>query len=249
MDQSTMNIQSILSLDLVVIAFAMIPELKKAFDSLIVKINNTRIGLTDESEHLLERQKELREIFIGLLTKRIKFIKDFQKWLPNTKNEMKDIVFDKNMWIEAFEIMSDRIITELHKNYYDFKFVTMNICDFAIKFNDYMYNFAQTNKCDYDSMMYKTKYHAVQSWVTSRFQDKIKFEQEMSNYCLEILPDFLKIVTRAWMESVDEYIQEENDAFDKSDVSFSVELDEKEARRVSYEHRKKNRHYHYKCHY
>lgn len=243
MEQSTMNIQSILALDLVIIAFAMIPGLKKAFDSL-----NSYTAPTNRPEHVQERHKELRDIFVALLTDGINAFTDIQYIWPETKYEIKDIVFDNNLWFKAFNIMYKQIIVPFNKNYYDFTFATTNICDFAIKFHDYMYDFAQANKCDFDSAMYKTKFHMVKSWVTSRFQEKINFEHEWryEYHEFELNDNFLNIVTCLWCESMNEYIQEENDAFDNSNVSFNVELDQKEIMRVSYERRKKNDHAHNK---
>jgi len=245
MDSIDMNIQAILALDLVIIAFAMIPGLQKAFDSLIERIKYY-------DENVPDLKKELHDTFAKLLVDRIELAKSVKNFIPTAKFEIAHIVFDVRTWFKAFNIMANKINVQLMKKYYNLNFAICEFCTVATKFHDYMYNFAQANNCSYDSEMYKAKYHEVEKWVSARFEKiignvKESYEDDYDSYeDFELSSTFLKEVTDNWLFALDDYIQNENRPFDNSDVSFCVEINEKEQKRVSYERRKKNSHNHNK---
>jgi hypothetical protein len=249
MDSIDMNIQPILALDLVIIAFALIPGLQKAYDSLI-----KRIEYYDEIVPNLK--KELHDTFAKLLVSRLKTAKCVKRFVPTANFEMADIVFEANTWFNAFNSMAYKINMQLMEKYYNLNFAISEFCTVATKFDDYMYNFAQANNCSYDSELYKAKYHelASEKWVSARFEKIIRHVKESYIYDydydsyedFELSSTFLKQVSEIWLFALDEYIQIENQKFDNSNVSFCVTIDEKEQKRDSYERRKKNAHAHNK---
>ncbi len=240
-----MNIQTILALDLVIIAFAMIPGLQKAFDSLIERIKYY-------DENVPDLKKELHDTFAKLLVNRIKLAKSIKNLASTAIFKMADIVFEANTWFKAFNSMANKINVQLMKKYYNLNFAICEFCVVATKFDDYMYNFAQANKCSYDSEMYMAKYHELEKWVSARFEKIIGNVKESYDYDYDSYEDFelsstfLKEVSDIWLFALDEYIQNENQKFDNSNVSFCVTIDEKEQKRDSYDRRKKNSHNHNK---
>jgi len=225
----------------------MIPGLQKAFDSLTKQIEF-------HDENVPDLKKELYDTFVEILKDRIELAKSVKNFIPTAKFEIAHIVFDVRTWFKAFNIMANKIKVQLMKKYYNLNFAISEFCVLATKFDDYMYNFAQANNCSYDSEMYKAKYHEVEKWVSARFEKIISFRREYyediyepyTYIDFELSSTFLKEVTDNWLFALDDYIQNENRPFDNSDVSFCVEINEKEQKRVSYERRKKNSHNHNK---
>lgn len=258
MDSIDMNIQTIISLD---------PGLQKAFVSLVEQIEhrNEKIPNLKNLKNRKNRKnrknlkKELHDAFTMILIDRIETAKCIKRFIPTAQFDIAHIVFEKEMWIKAFNSMAIKINVQLMELYYNLNFAISNLCVIATKFDDYMYNFVQANKCSYDSEMYKAKYHELTKWVSARFEKiigdvKETYEDEdyenSYNYesCahFELSSIFLREVTEIWLFVLDEYISDENIRFDNSNVSFYIGIDEKEQKRISYEHRKKNSHSHNK---
>ena len=248
-----MNIQPILALDLVIIAFAMIPGLRKAFDSLIAKIddhdsifNNGR-NINDEYDSS-EQKKELKNTFIELLKDRIELAKTVKKirQICHSPVELKDLVFETKTWFKAFNIMAERINAKLMKNYFIFKFAIVTYSSFATKLDDYMYNFSKANNCDASSELYKNKLRHVITWLDTKMAT---LEPKMiEHYHLYEYDDstFEKDINEEWDNILDQYICIENESFDNSDVTFVDNPGEKDNRRIDYERRSKNSHKHNK---
>ena len=233
-----MNIQTILALDLVVVAFAMIPGLQKAFDSL-----TKQIEFNDENVPNLK--KELHDTFAKLLVDRIELAKSIKYLVPTAKFDIAHIVFEVKTWFKALDIITKKINIQLMEKYYNLNSAISEFSVVATKFDDYMYNFAQANNCSYDSEMYKAKCNEVKKLVSAKFE-KIIGNVKNSYEDFKLSSTFLEYVTNVWLFALDEYIRNENAPFDNSDVSFCVEINEKEQKRVSYERRKKNSHAHNK---
>jgi hypothetical protein len=254
MDSLDMNIQPVLAMDLVTIAFAMIPGLRKAFDSLIAKIDdhdsifNDRRRLDDEYDSS-EQKKELKNTFIELLKDRIELAKDIKKFRQiyyYSPVELKDLVFETKTWFKAFNIMADRINTKLMKNYFTFKFAIVTYSSFATKLDDYMYNFSKANNCDASSELYKNKLQYVITWLDTKMT---ALEPKMiEHYHLFEYDDstFERDIKEEWDNILDQYICIENESFDNSDVTFVDNPSEKDIKRMDYDRRSKNSHKHNK---
>lgn len=154
MDQTATNIQTILALDLVVIAFAMIPGLKNAFDAFIAKIHQLTPERTIDDVYQ-EIKTKFYEKICEVMMEKFKLMEDLKQLDPKYYVMPKDIIFHSHYWFDTFNTMYYEISDKLDENH----------------------------KYDY---------------------------------------------------------------LDKSHVSFKVELDEKEEKRVSYERKKKNEHNHNK---
>lgn len=256
-----MNIQSILALDLVGMAFALIPGLQKAFDSLISKIVNHNYAFNDayctydddfydfREETYQNIKNKFQAEMCKVIQSEFKLRESMMHFFRKTIIPPKDIVFNSSIWFNTLNVMSKQIMTNLNKDYYDLQFAVTNLSEFATKLRDYMINFAKENKCEYNSDMYRNKCNDVAKSISETFKKNIELYQYYNDdyeYNFETSSFFTKYVTATWINSFDEYIRIENAKFDNSDVSFQIEDNEKEQKRTSYERRKKNAHAHNK---
>lgn len=269
MDQSATNIQTILALDLVVIAFAMIPGLKNAFDSLITKIHQSTPERTVDDVYQ-ETKTKFYEIICEVI--RVKF--DLLDWLNQMNPKFPvmpiDIVFDSHCWFDTFNFMYREISNKLNENYYEFDFAIANLSKFKTIFNGFMDKFAKTYKCQTDSEMYQNKYDMIRESIIKiakchfdSLKENFEIVENYYQYRKSYEPllnsdidtsndasrEFIMYIDEIWVNVFYEYIKIENqklDYLDKSHVSFKDKLDEKEEKRESYERKKKNAHKHNK---
>lgn len=255
MDQSATNIQTILALDLVVIAFAMIPGLKNAFDALIAKIHQSTPERTIDDIYQ-EIKIKFYERICEVMREKFELLEDLKQLDPKYSVTPKDIIFHSRYWFNTFKSLYYEISDKLDESYYEFEFAFANLSKFKTIFNEYMHRFAKIYKCKPGSDSYRNEYNFVRESIikiAKRRLDYLKeyFEiiRDYDRYYDGISPDFVMHVEEVWINSFSEYLESEdqkNDYLDKSHVSFKVELDEKEEKRVSYERKKKNAHKHNK---
>jgi hypothetical protein len=271
MDQSSTNIQSILDLDLVSIALALIPGLKNAFDFLVTKIKNHH---SMSNRNVDDVYKETKTKFYERICEVIRVKIGLLDWLkqmnPNSTVMPIDIIFDYRCWFNTFNSMYYEISNKLIESYYDFEFAIANLSKFKTIFNGFMDKFAKTNKCQIDSELYQHKYELIRESIikiAKCYFDSLKENFEtVENYCrycesyeprlksdietpIDTSREFIRLIDELWVDVFHKYIEIENqklDYLDKSHVSFKNNLDEKEEKRNSYERRKKNAHKHNK---
>jgi hypothetical protein len=271
MDQSSTNIQSILALDLVAIAFALIPGLKNAFDFLITKIKNHH---SISNSNVDDVYKETKAKFYERICEVIRVKFGLLDWLKrmNPKSPVMpiDIVFDSRCWFGTFNSMYHEISDKLNESYYEFEFAIANLNQFKTIFNGFMDKFAQTYKCQIDSELYQHKYGLMRESIIKiakchfdSLKENFETVENYYRYCESYEPksisdigtpidtsrEFIRLIDEIWVNVFHECIEIENqklDYLDKSHVSFKNNLDEKEEKRESYERRKKNAHKHNK---
>ena len=243
---------TIVGLDLVMSAFAVISGLQDSFAEFVLK----SYGSNKDTSSLMLR---FQEVFLENFRYEIKTIIRFPQSYVTESSKLnyeiitKAFLLDTKIWQNAFIEFTKIIRSELNMRTSKFEYALDNITDFSEGFNKYMTNFAKTNHISEDSDMYRSKFNHLKQWLQSSVDCRITDHQNQHNdICGDMgyeygCPEYELCVSctlrrkHTWLKRLNEYIQSEFDSFETIPiVDFChTELDEKESRRDDYTKRTK----------
>lgn len=235
---------TIVGLELVMSAFAVISGLQDSFAEFVLKSYGSN---TDTSSLMLRFQ----EVFLTCFRSEIEFVIHFPQSYVTESSKLnyeiitKAFLLDTKLWQNAFIEFTKIIRSELNMRTSKFEYALDNITEFSDGFNKYMTNFVKTNQISEDSDMYRSKFNNLKQWLQSAVDKRIEQHRIHHSDVCEYLDcgydypqyDLCESCTlrrkHTWLKRLNEYIQSEFDSFETIPiVDFChTELDDKESRR------------------